>query len=153
MTNLDRLVELARRDHHLAVLITLNEDGSPQVSVVNCGVIVDPRSGEQCVALVARRGRKIVNLERRPLATLVVRAGWEWIGVTGRAAIIGADDLANSADFTALLRDIFHAAGGHHADLDEYDRVMVAEGRRAVLIEPQRFSTNPRGSDHKEPPS
>ena len=44
MTDLDRLEELAQREHHLAVLITLNDDGSPQVSVVNCGIITDPRS-------------------------------------------------------------------------------------------------------------
>ena len=52
--NLDRLEELARQDHHLAVLVTLNEDGSPQVSVVNCGIVDDPGSHEPVVALVAR---------------------------------------------------------------------------------------------------
>ena len=142
MTDLDRLEELAQREQHLAVLITLNDDGSPQVSVVNCAIITDPRSSEPCVAVVAARGRKTKNLRHRPLATVVVRAGWEWIAVTGAATLVTADDVDDSLGFAQLLRDIFHAAGGHHDNLDEYDRVMAAERRCAVLIRPDRFSTN-----------
>ncbi len=37
-----------------------------------------------------------------------------------------------------LLRDVFAAAGGTHADWDEFDRVMAAERRAAVLVEPTR---------------
>jgi hypothetical protein len=70
--------------------------------------------------------------------------------VTGPVTIVDADDLSGGADFTALLRDIFHAAGGTHPDLESYDRVMIAEGRCAVLIRPERFSTNPRSREHKE---
>ena len=36
------------------------------------------------------------------------------------------------------LREIFTAAGGTHEDWDEYDRVMLAERRTAVLVTPTR---------------
>ena len=49
---------------------------------------------------------------------------------------IGSDRLP------ALLRDIFIAAGGTHDDWDEYDRVMAAERRTAVLVEPARILGN-----------
>jgi hypothetical protein len=41
-----------------------------------------------------------------------------------------------------LLRDIYSAAGGVHDDWDEYDRVMAADGRLAVLISPHRILGN-----------
>jgi hypothetical protein len=40
------------------------------------------------------------------------------------------------------LRAVFQAAGGTHEDWDEYDRVMAAERRAAVLIQPERVITN-----------
>jgi hypothetical protein len=40
------------------------------------------------------------------------------------------------------LRAVFTAAGGTHDDWDEYDRVMAAERRTAVLIEPARITSN-----------
>ncbi|MDP8949815.1 MAG: hypothetical protein M3N00_06170 [Actinomycetota bacterium] len=39
-----------------------------------------------------------------------------------------------------LLRDIFSAAGGTHEDFGEYDRVMAAERRAAVLVRPTRLT-------------
>jgi hypothetical protein len=41
-----------------------------------------------------------------------------------------------------LLRRVFVAAGGSHQDWDEFDRVMQAEGRTAVLITPARIASN-----------
>ena len=42
-----------------------------------------------------------------------------------------------------LLRETFTAAGGTHEDFDTYDRVMLAEGRTAVLVYPERVYSNP----------
>jgi hypothetical protein len=42
----------------------------------------------------------------------------------------------------ALLRTIFVDAGGEHEDWSEYDRVMAVERRTAVLITPERISSN-----------
>jgi PPOX class probable F420-dependent enzyme len=150
IANLDRFEELARLEHHLGVLITLNENGSPQVSVVNCGIVIDPDSGERGIGLVARQGQKLRNLRRRPTATVVVRAGWEWIAASGPVSIGSPDDLATRARYSRLARDIFHAAGGTHPDLARYDAVMIEERRCTVLIRPERFSANPPGAEHRE---
>jgi hypothetical protein len=72
---------------------------------------------------------------------VVLRAGWQWAGVEGPAAIIGPDDPVEGIDADSLrllLREIFIAAGGTHDDFDEYDRVMAEDRRAAVLITPER---------------
>ncbi|MEO8692385.1 MAG: pyridoxamine 5'-phosphate oxidase family protein [Acidimicrobiales bacterium] len=147
---LERFEELARLEHHLAVMITRNKDGSPQVSVVNCGIVTDSVSGELRVAMVARRGRKLDNLRQRPIATLVVRAGWEWISVTGAVTIVDPAEEESGSRYRDLARAIFHAAGGVHRDLEVYDAVMIEEGRCPVLLRPERFSTNPPGAEHQD---
>ena len=73
------------------------------------------------------------------------RSGWQWIAVEGTAEIIGPND--PHPDFDAerlrlLLREIFEAAGGTHDDWDEYDRVMVHDGRAAVFVRPARIYSN-----------
>jgi PPOX class probable F420-dependent enzyme len=147
MTSLARVAELAAPENWLAVLVTIRPSGTPSVSVVNAGIVADPVTGEQVVAFVAIGDTaKLGNLRRNPHATLVFRSTWEWVAVHGTARIAGPDDplpgLAPAA-VPQLLRDIYHAAGGTHPDLDEYDRQMVADRRAAVLLTPQRFSTNP----------
>jgi PPOX class probable F420-dependent enzyme len=146
---------IAGADRWLGVLVTLDAAGEPQVSVVNAGLLPHPVTGAPRVALVARgRTAKLRNLRRRPRATIVFRAGWEWAAVAGPCELAGPDDpLPGLAPerIPQLLRDIFHAAGGHHPDLAAYDRAMAAERRTAVLIEPARIITNPRGSEHREP--
>ena len=138
---------LGGAEHGLAVVVTLRRDGEPSTSVVNAGVLAHPVTGEQVVAFVAVGGSaKLANLRRHPRATLVFRAGWEWVAVAGAVDLAGPDDTLPGFDADALpglLRDIFHAAGGSHDDLDEYDRVMAAERRAAVLVRPERFTTNP----------
>lgn len=41
-----------------------------------------------------------------------------------------------------LLRDVFTAAGGTHDNWREFDRVMAAERRTAVLVHPDRLTSN-----------
>jgi hypothetical protein len=75
----------------------------------------------------------------------VFRAGWEWVAVEGAATLVGPDDLPDgfaADEVPRLLREVFTAAGGSHDDWDEYDRVMAAERRTAVLIEPLRITSN-----------
>ena len=140
----------------LAVLVTLRPDGEPSTSVVNAGVLPHPVTGEEVVAFVARGATaKLANLRRVPRATLVFRSGWEWVAVTGPVELAGPDDDLPGLGADALpglLRDVFHAAGGAHDDLDTYDRIMAAEHRTAVLLRPQRFATNPPGTEHQEHP-
>lgn len=154
-SGLRRLELLAALDRYLAVSVTTDADGRPQVAVVNVGIIAHPATGTPSVGFVARRGAKLANLRARPEATLVIRAGWEWIAVCGPVTLVGPDDntapALNSERMRSLFRDIFSAAGGEHPDLARYDEVMAAERRCAVLVTPERFVTNPPGSEHREP--
>ena len=144
---LDLVRELAAADHGLAVAVVVRADGTPHASVVNAGVLGHPVDGEPVVGFVARGGAvKLRLLRARPHATLVFRAGWRWVAVQGEAELAGPDDPLPGLDgegVRLLLREIFRAAGGQHEDFDEYDRVMAAERRTAVLVRPQRITTNP----------
>lgn len=151
---LELVKQLGAQDDWLAVLVTRRRSGQPATSVVNAGVLPHPLTGEPLVAFVARGGTaKLRNLRRDPEATLVFRAGWEWVAVSGRVQLAGPDDPMPGLDadgLRQLLRDIYHAAGGVHPDLAEYDRVMAADRRAAVLMTPEHFSTNPPGTEHEE---
>lgn len=152
--SLDLIRELGSQEHWLAVLVTQRAAGRSAVSVVNAGVLDHPTTGEQTVAFVARgRTAKLTNLRQDPYATLVFRAGWEWVAVEGPVQLAGPDDQLDGLDkegLRRLLRDIYHAAGGQHDDLDAYDREMAADRRTAVLLSPKRFSTNPPGTEHED---
>jgi len=139
--DLEDVKRLAAADHGLVVVATARADGSVQASVVNAGVMrFDVRD---VVALVAVGGSaKLANLRRNPKVTVVFRAGWQWVAVEGTAEIAGPDDASAAVPpdrVPALLRDVFTAAGGTHDDWDEYDRVMAAERRAAVLVTPTRI--------------
>src|ERR1041385_7623213 len=90
---LRRVAELAQDENWLAVLVTTRPDGEPAVSVVNAGILPHPVTGESVVALVSQGNTaKLANLRAQPRATLVFRAGWQWIAVTGTAELAGPDD-------------------------------------------------------------
>lgn len=144
--DVERVRQVAAADHGLAVVATLRQDSSIHCSVVNAGVLDHPLSGRPVVALVAIGGsRKLANLRRHPRATLVFRAGWQWVAVEGRTELAGPDDVLAGFDpvrVPQLLRDIFTAAGGTHEDWATYDRVMAEERRTAVLVEMDRVYSN-----------
>ena len=146
MTDLADFSRLVAREHGLCVVSTLRPDGTIQASVVNAGVLDHPVTGRPVVGLVAQGGsRKLANLRARPQLTIVVRAGWEWAAAEGPAELAGPSDPLpglDAAALPALLRAVFTAAGGTHDDWATYDRVMAAEGRTAVLIEPRRVYSN-----------
>jgi hypothetical protein len=125
-------------------------DGTIQSSVVNAGVLVHPVTGARVVGLVAQGGsHKLANLRARPRASVVVRVGWEWAAVEGPVDLAGPDDPLPGVDgerLRLLLREVFTAAGGSHDDWPVYDRVMAVERRAAVLVTPERVTTNPSSS-------
>jgi PPOX class probable F420-dependent enzyme len=137
---------LVAKEHGLVTVATTRPDGTVQASVVNAGILDHPLRREPVVGLVARGGAtKLRNLRARPTVTVVFRAGWEWMTIEGEAELAGPDDPLPSLDADGvrlLLRDIFTAAGGAHEDFDEYDRVMAAEHRTAILIRPTRAYSN-----------
>ena len=142
MVDLARFEALVPVDAGLCVVVTRRPDGTPQTSVVNAGVLPHPLTGSPVVAFVAvGGGRKLVHLRADPTIAVVVRGGWQWASVEGRAELIGPDDPHPSIDderLRLLLREIFTAAGGSHDDWDEYDRVMREERRTAVFVAPAR---------------
>ena len=144
MEDIQRLVAL---DHGLASLSTLRRNGTVQSTVVNAGVIEHPVTGGSVAAFVGRPAtRKIIHLRDNPTATLLWRAGWAWVAAEGTVELVGPDDPLDGVgpdSLGPLLRQIYTAAGGQHEDWGEYDRVMAAERRMAVLLTPSRIYVNP----------
>jgi PPOX class probable F420-dependent enzyme len=148
MASVDDIKKIVAMDHGLAGLSTLRNDGGVQSTVVNAGVIDHPVSGRPVAALVGRPAtHKIAHLRANPTATLLWRAGWAWVAAEGTVELVGPDDPLDGiapGDLPRLLRDIYSAAGGgQHDDWAEYDRVMAAERRMAVLLTPTRIYVNP----------
>lgn len=142
---LELVGQIGGANHYLAVVSTVRPDGSVHSSLVNAGVLEDP-AGSQVVGLVVRGdARKLAYMRRSGRASVTWSSGWQWVSVEGPVRIAGpADELPGLArdGLPGLLRAIFTAAGGVHDDWDEYDRVMKAEGRAAVLVTPERVLTN-----------
>lgn len=134
-------------DYGLSVVVTLRIDHTPHTTVVNAGVLPHPVIGDPVVAFVAAGStRKLVHLRADPTIAVVVRAGWQWTTVEGRAQLIGPDDPHPDIDderLRLLLREIFTAAGGTHDDWAAYDQTMREERRTAVLVAPTRVYSNP----------
>ena len=134
-------------DHGLVVVSTPRDNGTVASSVVNAGVLPHPVTGETVVGMVIRGGtRKLDRLRQRPYANVVARSGWQWAAAEGQVDLAGPDDPMPGVDaerLRLLLREIFTAAGGTHDDFGEYDRVMLAERRAAVLMHPERVYSNP----------
>lgn len=148
--DLDLIRRLVAGDHGLTIVSTTRADGTVHSSLVNAGVLdTDPLGAAPVVAAVIRGdAHKLALLRRTGQATLTFRAGWQWASVDGPTRIIGPDDPAagfDPAGLPGLLRDIFTAAGGTHEDWAEFDRVMAAERRAAVLVTPDRIIANPAG--------
>jgi PPOX class probable F420-dependent enzyme len=147
MADIEDFRRLVAGDHGLVVVSTLRNDGTIASSVVNAGVLPHPGTGAPVVGMVIQGGtRKLDHLRKRPRATVAIRAGWQWATAEGPVDLIGPADPFPGIDderTRLLLREIFTAAGGTHEDFDEYDRVMKAEGRTAVLVHPERVYSNP----------
>jgi PPOX class probable F420-dependent enzyme len=145
--DLDLVRRLVSADHGLAVVAVARRDGTVHTSVVNAGVLDDGAgtgTGAAVAFVVRGDAKKLALLRRAGRANVVFRAGWEWVAVEGAVDIVGPDEAAKDAtiDLPKLLRDVFVAAGGSHDDWDEYDRVMAAERRTAVLVHPDRIVSN-----------
>jgi hypothetical protein len=143
--DLDHVRRLASKDS-LAVAATARPDGTVQVSLVNAGVLDDPVTGDPSVGFVAHgSSRKLVYLRKSGRATVLFRNGADWVAVEGPVRLFGPDDLVDdlgAGQLAMLLRTVFVAAGGTHQDWDEFDRVMTADRRAAVLVKPERISAN-----------
>jgi hypothetical protein len=143
--DLDHVRSLASKDS-LAVAATTRPDATVHASLVSAGVLEDPVTGQPCIGFVAHgSSRKLAHMRKNGRATVVFRNGADWVAVEGRVRLLGYDDPVEgvgSGQLAMLLRGVFVAAGGTHQDWDEFDRVMQADRRTAVLITPERISAN-----------
>jgi PPOX class probable F420-dependent enzyme len=146
MTDLADFSRLAAADGGLAVVVTTRADGTAQASLVSAGVADNPLTGRPAAAFVAHgAAHKLANIRRRPHTTMMAKNGYQWATVEGDATIIGLDDPQPGFDDEAirvLLRTVFTAVGGTHDNWDEYDRVMRADRRAAVFVDPARVYSN-----------
>lgn len=146
MTTLGDATALAAAEHGLAVVSTVRADATVQASLVNVGLLPHPATGAPVLAFTTYGKVKLANLRARPQLAVTFRNGWQWATVEGRAELAGPDDaqpwLTEGQQLRLLLREVFTAAGGTHDNWAEYDRVMAAERRAAVLIAPTRVYSN-----------
>jgi hypothetical protein len=146
LADLGLVRRLVSADHGLAVAATARPDGSVHASLVNAGLVIDPSRDEPVVGfVVSGSAHKLRLLRASGSATVVWRAGWEWVAVEGPVRLIGPDDppgAADPGDVPALLRAVFVAAGGTHDDWAAFDRVMADERRVAVLVDAERITSN-----------
>lgn len=141
MTTRTDALALARSEQGLGVVATLRPDASIQSSLVNAGVVAHPTSGTQVLAFATAGSVKLANLRVRPVVTTTFSSGWQSATVEGHVELAGPDDPQPWLDPERLrlqLREVLVGAGDTHDDWDEYDRVMAAERRTAVLITPGR---------------
>lgn len=89
MTALDDDSKAAITAGHLGHLVTINPDGSPQVSIVWTGV-----EGDEIVIAHLGQGRKMANLARDPRVVLSVEAeGHNPIGLTNYLIVTGTAEV------------------------------------------------------------
>ena len=148
MATIDDIQRLVALDHGLASLSTVRRDGTVHSAVVNAGVVDHPVTGAPVAAFVGRPATlKMAHLRQNPTATLQWRAGWAWVAAEGTVDLVGPDEPLEGVapgDLPALLRrGLRRGRRGQHDDWAEYDRVMAAERRVAVLLTPSRIYVNP----------
>ena len=128
---LDELLEFIR-PRHRATLVTTRADGTPQLSLVTCGV---DSVGRIVISTYPERA-KAINLRRRPTASVCIQSD-DWNGayvqVDGEAEVI---DLPDSVE---PLVEYFRCISGEHPDWDEYRAAMVKQGKSLIRITPQRW--------------
>lgn len=121
-------------ENHRAVLTTFRRNRAAQMSIVAAGPYAEG------VGLTVRgASAKLANLRRDPRCSILVsRPDWrDYVVVEGQARIMDWDNTGEDRLLQAL-RDVFRAAGGgEHPDWAEYDTVMRAERRAAVILVPQ----------------
>ena len=143
MADIERFAKFVPLDNGLAVVSVARTDGRVHSSTANAGVLAHPLTGERVVGSVFVGGaRKLHYMRQQRRATVTLRAGWEWVTAEGPVELIGPDDPVDGIDaerLRLLLREVFTGAGGTHDDWDEYDRVMAAERRTAMLMRPDRI--------------
>jgi len=114
------------------VLVTQRRDGRPQLSNVTYGVT----DGVIKISITATRA-KYFNLRRSPQASLHVTREdfWAYVVIDGNVELSA---VPTSVDDPAVeeLVSYYRALAGEHPDWDDYRKVMVADKRVVVTLQP-----------------
>ena len=123
---IDEAIEYVRGNHH-AVLATLKQDGSPQLSPVTAGVDGDGR----VIISTRQTAYKVRHVRRNPRVWLCVFPDGfygRWVQLEGTADIV---ELPEAMDgLIGYYRDI----SGEHPDWDDYRAAMEREQRLLLRI-------------------
>ncbi|MFJ6315862.1 PPOX class F420-dependent oxidoreductase [Streptomyces californicus] len=130
-------------EHDGGVLVTLKQDGRPQLSNVNHAFSPDERVIR--VSITEDRA-KTRNLRRDPRASYHVTSDdrWAWTAVDGTAELTppaAAPDDDTVEALIALYRDL----RGEHPDWDDYRRAMVEDRRVLLTLRIEHVYGQPRG--------
>ncbi|MGN6089894.1 MAG: PPOX class F420-dependent oxidoreductase [Actinomycetales bacterium] len=114
-------------EHHRAVLATLRQDGTPQLSPVTAAV------DQQGRVVVSSRetAYKVRNLRRTPRAWLCVFPDeffGRWVQVEGDVEIVSLPEALEP------LVDYYRSVSGEHPDWDDYRRAMLEEQRCVIRV-------------------
>jgi PPOX class probable F420-dependent enzyme len=125
-------------EHHRAILSTIRDDGSPQMSPV--AVAVD--GGGRLLVSTRQTALKTRNLRKRPRAWLCVISDQfygPWIQVEGDVEIVELPDALEP------LVDYYRQVAGEHPDWDDYRAAMERERRVLLRITPRRAGPDVQG--------
>ena len=134
---IDEAIEYVRRNHH-AVLATLKQDGSPQLSPVTVGV-----DGDGHVIISTRQtAYKVRHVRRNPRVWLCVFPDGfygRWVQLEGTTEIVELPEAMNG--LIGYYRDI----SGEHPDWDDYRAAMERDQRLLLSITVTRAGPNVSG--------
>ncbi|WYB33080.1 PPOX class F420-dependent oxidoreductase [Streptomyces sp. SM1P] len=125
------------------VLVTLKQDGRPQLSNVNHAYYPE----EQVVRVSVTEGRaKTRNLRRDPRASYHVTSDdrWAWTVADGRAELTPPAEAPDDATVEALIT-LYRDVRGEHPDWDDYRRAMVEDRRVLLTLHVDHVYGQPRG--------
>ena len=120
------------RPRHRAVVITVRGDGTPQASLVTCGL---DDAGRIVVSTYPERA-KAVNARRNPSVSVVVMSdefNGPFVQVDGRAEVLDLPDALEP------LVDYYRCISGEHPDWDGYRAAMVEQGKVLLRVTPERW--------------
>lgn len=126
------------REHHRAIITTIRDDGSPQMSPV--AVAVDDRG--RLVVSTRQTALKTRNLRKRPKAWLcVISDGFygQWVQVEGDVEILELPEAMEP------LVDYYRQLSGEHPDWDDYRAAMERDQRVLLCITPGRAGPDVEG--------
>jgi PPOX class probable F420-dependent enzyme len=115
------------RDHHHAVLTTLRQDGTPQMSPVLAAV----DDAGRVVVSSRETAYKTRNLRRDPRAWMCVFTDGfygDWVQVQGSVEVLSLPEAMGP------LVDYYRATSGEHPDWDAYRAAMDSEQRCLLRV-------------------